>query len=177
MHGFPEDMMLNKYPKALQYFANNKQSLLKRSSLKRYLPNDPFYACWNVGKYTFSPYKVCWAEISRGFQTCIISEMDGKCVIPDHKIYFIPIEEEEEAKYLCAYLNAAIVEELILGYVESTQIGTHITDYVTIPPFSSRSAYHIELAQITTKVNNDQMSVYDARKRASSIVVHLLNNE
>jgi hypothetical protein len=177
MHGFSEEIMLRKYPRTLKYFAANKQSLVKRSSLRRYLPNDPFYACWNVGSYTFSPYKVCWAEISGGFRTCIISELNKKRVVPDHKIYFIPLEDEEEAKYLCAYLNAAIVEELILGYVETTQIGTHITDYVRIIKYSPKNKIHRELAQVAEDAMCRKISVSDARKEASELVSAIMRGK
>jgi hypothetical protein len=177
MHGFSEEKMLREYPMALRYFAANKQSLLRRSSLKRYLPNDPFYSCWNVGAYTFSPYKVCWAEISGGFRTCIITELNGKCVVPDHKIYFIPLDNGDEAKYLCAYLNASIIEKLILGYVETTQIGTHITDYVNIPKYSPDNEDHQGLAQIADYATSDKIGTDEARERASVLVSSILRRK
>jgi len=175
MHGFSENKMLSEYPMALRYLASHKQSLLKRSSLKRYLQNDPFYSCWNVGAYTFSPYKVCWAEISGKFGTCIISELNGKPVVPDHKIYFIPLENEEEAKYLCTYLNATIIEALVLGYAETTQIGTHITDYVSIPKYSAENENHKELSLIYDRVIAEKTSISEARHESSILVVKILN--
>ena len=170
MHGFSLETMLNDYPLTLNYFATHKQALVNRSSLKRYLPNDPFYSCWNVGAYTFSPYKVCWSEISESFRACIITSLNGRPVVPDHKIYFIPLDNEEEAKYLCAFLNAATVEELILGYVETTQIGTHITDYVRIPKYSDDNKNHNRLVHITELVIDGNLSVDDARLEASVYV-------
>lgn len=175
MHGYSEEKMLSEYPMALSYFASHKQSLLKRSSLKRYLPNDPFYSCCNVGTYTFSPYKVCWAEISGGFGTCIITEHCGKPVVPDHKIYFIPLEEEDEAKYLCTYLNATIIETLVRGYTETTQIGTHITDYVSIPRFAVKNKDHQALAQIYDRVIMGKTNISEARHEASVSVLKILN--
>lgn len=177
MHGFSEETMLCKYPDTLRYFATHKQPLIKRSSLKRYLPDDPFYSCWNVGAYTFSPYKVCWAEISGGFRACIITGLDGKPVVPDHKIYFVPLDDEEEAKYLCGYLNATIVEELILGYVETTQIGTHITDYVRIPKYLSGDENHRGLARTAESAMMNKMGIEEARERATDFVLHIVQSE
>jgi hypothetical protein len=175
MHGFSEETMIQKYPKILQYFASHKHLLAKRSSLKRYLPNDPFYACWNIGEYTFSPYKVCWSEISSSFRTCIIANLDGKPIVPDHKIYFIPLDNEEEAKYLCAYLNATIVEELILGYVETTQIGTHITDYVRIPKYLAGHNGHKRLVHLAELAMAGKINIEEARQEASILVSQIIN--
>ena len=34
----------------------------------------PFYAIYDVGDYTFSPYKVVWAEMAGTLQAAVISE-------------------------------------------------------------------------------------------------------
>jgi len=171
MHGYSESIMLEKYPNTLSFFSRQKEVLLKRSSLKRYLPKDPFYSCWNVGSYTFAPYKVCWAEISGNFEVCVISSIDEKIVVPDHKIYFIPLDTEEEALFLCAYLNAPTVEELVLAYVEATQIGTHITDYIKIPTFTPNNPAHMALVKIASEAINGVLTVAEARKRADSLLL------
>ena len=171
MHGYPESMMLENYPNTLSFFSRQKEVLLKRSSLKRYLPKDPFYSCWNVGNYTFAPYKVCWAEISGNFEVCILSSSNGKVVIPDHKIYFIPLDTEEEALFLCAYLNAYAVEQLVLAYVETTQIGTHITDYIRIPMYDPENPAHASLVKIAAKAINEELSVTEARGLADCLLL------
>ncbi len=171
MHGFNENNMLKHYPNALSYFSKQKEVLLKRSSLKRYLPDDPYYSCWNVGEYTFAPYKVCWAEISGSFKVCVLSSIDGKIVIPDHKIYFIPLASEEEAMYLCAYLNAPMIEELVLAYVETTQIGTHITDYIKIPLFNPNNPVHISLANVARNVMEGLVTIKEARDIADKLLL------
>jgi len=170
MHGYSESVMLEKYPNTLSFFSRQKEILLKRSSLKRYLPTDPFYSCWNVGEYSFAPYKVCWAEISGNFEVCIISSIEGKIVVPDHKIYFIPISTEVEARYLCAYLNATTVESLVLAYVETTQIGTNITDYIKIPKFNPDNSAHLALSRIAAQVISGELSVSDARMQADRLL-------
>ncbi|MDO4582573.1 MAG: N-6 DNA methylase [Planctomycetia bacterium] len=170
MHGFSMEKMLLEYPEALKFFSKFQDILLKRGSLIRYLPNDPFYTCWNVGMYTFAKYKVCWAEISGQFKSCILSEQNGNIVIPDHKIYFIPTNNKREAEYLCAFLNAPAVEQFVLGYVETTQIGTHITDYIKIPKFDYLNANHLRLADITNHVICKKISLEKAREEIDSLL-------
>lgn len=174
MHGYSEDIMLTQYPSTLDFFARNKTVLQMRSSLKRYLPNDPFYACWNVGAYTFAPYKVCWAEISGHFEVCILSELNGEIVVPDHKIYFIPINREDEALFLCAYLNSTIVEELVLAYVETTQIGTHITDYIHIPQYDPSNFVHRKLVEMAKDAQENSKNIDNARRAASMLIQTIL---
>lgn len=176
MHGFPEKIMLEKYPNTFYFFSRQKEVLLKRSSLKRYLPKDPFYSCWNVGSYTFAPYKVCWAEISGNFEVCIISSIGDKVVVPDHKIYFIPLDSIEEALFLCAYLNAPTIEELVLAYAETTQIGTHVTDYIKIPKFSLDNPAHISLVEIASKAINGMIPVAEAREQADRLLLDANRN-
>jgi len=171
MHGFSEEIMLSEYPKTFSYLARHKDLLENRSSLKRYLPKDPFYSCWNVGEYTFSPYKVCWAEISKAFNVCIISSLEDKIVVPDHKIYFIPLFSKEEAYYLCSYLNAPTVEELVLAYVENTQIGTHITDYIKIPKFDPANPIHMKMVNNSRQVLEKEISIDAGRRNADSLLL------
>ena len=175
MQGFPVKEMLEKYPQALDYFTVFRSELERRSSLRRYLTGAPFYSCWNVGRYTFAPYKVCWSEISGRFKACILSSAEGRIVVPDHKIYFIPLDSKEEALYLCAFLNAYAVEDFIMGYAENTQIGTHITDYLHIPVFNPENRHHRELVQVSEDILRDKISVEEARRRSDTLIHQLFN--
>ena len=170
MHGYETEKMLREFPKTLNYFAEYRDILAKRASLTRYLQGDPYYACWNVGEYTFSKYKVCWAEISGHFHACVLTDIDGRAVVPDHKIYFIAVDNEQEADYLCAYLNAPAVEQFVLGYAENTQIGTHVTDYIHIPAFDPADPVHIELAEIADMAAKGQMDIETARKKIDDLI-------
>jgi hypothetical protein len=90
--------------------------------------------------------------------------------VPDHKIYFIPIDKREEALYLCAFLNASAVEDFIMGYAENTQIGTHITDYLHIPAFNPKNRYHKRLVQVAEDAMQGTITVEKARKEADKII-------
>ena len=168
MHAFPIEKMSSEYPLAMEYFSKYRDVLSNRSSLKRYLKNDPFYACWNVGQYTFSKYKVCWREISNRVQSCVLTEVNGKNVVPDHKIYFVGLDSEGEAYYLCAVLNAPVVTEIVLNYAESTQIGTHIFDYINIPRYDPNNPDHKRMADISKAAHQSIISPAEAIDEISS---------
>ncbi|MGH2523978.1 MAG: hypothetical protein ACRDH2_15840, partial [Anaerolineales bacterium] len=54
-----------------------------RSGYKKYLSpaGEPYYAIYNIGPYTFAPYKVVWKEQSTLFQCAVISSDNGKVII------------------------------------------------------------------------------------------------
>lgn len=178
MDGFEYDVMLSTYPKALKYFSKYEDLLLQRASYRRYQKGRaPYYSCWNVGKYSFAPYKVVWAEISGKFEAAVISYLNSaywdepRIVVPDHKIYFIPLEDSQIAHYLCAYLNSPQVSEFVHGYIETTQIGSHITKYLNIPEFKNKK-WQLDLASISDQAHKGLLSV----EKAKSDIHDILNN-
>lgn len=182
MDGYPDAVMAEHYPKALKYFQQYLAQLKNRSSFRRYhlKKGAPFYSCWNVGSYTYAPYKVAWAEISSRFEACVLSSVqveyweNPRIVIPDHKIYFVPLENEDEAHYLCAFLNAPQVEEFVFGYAENTQIGTHVTEYLNIPQYNENQKQHRMLVDISKQAHTGAISVVDARSRIEGLIEALL---
>lgn len=186
MDGFPEDLMRLKYNKTLRYFRefeNNSLNLLStRGSFRRYqaLRHAPFYSSWNVGEYTFAPYKVAWSEISGNFRACVLSSIESpywdyqRIVVPDHKLYFVPLTSELEAHYLCALLNAPQVEEFVLGYAETTQIGTHVTEYLRLPKFDELNDAHQELARLSLNAHYNNSLVRATREKISILLPKVL---
>ena len=111
-----EDDFADKYPLAYSYFCNYEDKLKKRSSYRRYQAHLPFYMIFCVGDYTFSPYRVVWMEQQnpKKFRAAVISDQNNsiipnKLLIPDHKLYFANLESEDEAHYLCGFLNSEAV--------------------------------------------------------------------
>ena len=55
--------MKTKYPKTFEYFFKFKKELEKRSIYKLWGKGNPFYSVYDIGAYTFYPYKVVWKEL------------------------------------------------------------------------------------------------------------------
>lgn len=173
MHGFSVQHMAIHYPRALAYLSKYQELLKKRSSYNRYLKKDPFYTCWNVGTYSFARYKVCWSEISNRLKACVIGDYMGKTVVPDHKIFFVPTDDEKEAYYLCAVLNSPSVEEIVMNYAENTQIGTHIFDYVRIPKFDPGNQIHMKMSTISKSAHEKIITAEAARQGIEEIIASI----
>lgn len=137
-------------PKTFRYLSQFQEILEQRSSYKRFQKGKPFWSIWSTGEYTFAPYKVVWKEMSgSGFVAAYVesSEFNGKkkTVIPDHKVYFVPLDNEDEAAYLTAFLNSRIASHAINAYSSALSLGTSVTDYLAIPPFDEKNSTMTEM--------------------------------
>ncbi len=116
------------------------------------------YAIYNIGPYTFSPFKVVWKEQSSEFECAVISELNGKTIIPDHKLMMVDIQDEIEAHYLCALLNSSITRLIVRSYTISTSQSTHILEKIKIPKFTKILEAHQELARLSKICHDKVMS-------------------
>ncbi len=149
-----------RFPKSCAFLTKFKTELISRSVYKLFGKNKPFYYVHGVGRYTFAPYKVAWKEISgrimgKGiFSTCVVSEYEdksigNKCIIPDHKIMFIPLEDENEAYYVASVLNSSVAQLIVMGYTIETAISTHVVKNVYVPKFKQKDKVHLKLAELS----------------------------
>src|SRR5690606_9632663 len=84
---------LAKLKNTAAYFRAFKTVLGKRSTYRLRQSSAPYYSIYNVGGYSFAPYKVIWAELSTTFETMVVTTgrvpLAGKRpFVPDHKVYF-----------------------------------------------------------------------------------------
>ena len=155
-----EENFAQDFPLAYRYFSQINVStdglLIGRSTWKsRMAPmKAPFYAVYNVGDYTFSEYKVVWAEMASTFSAAVFSDalLEGlpnpKVVIPDHKLYFVPLSSKEEAHYLCALLNSEPVKTFVESYTVKIQVGT-IFAHLNLPRYDCENHLHLRLSRLS----------------------------
>lgn len=122
--------------------------------MKKYL-----YTCWkkaiwhdlcvDIGDYTFAKYKVAWKNVAgrisgkAEFSAAVIDPVNDKLlgeriVIPNVKLMFVPVDNEDEAHYICAFLNSSITKLIVASYVIETGISTHILQNTFIPKFNKK---------------------------------------
>lgn len=157
MHGDP-DLAIN-YPLTFKYLNRFKSHLEKRSSLARFQKGQAFYSLWSTGTYTFSLYKVLWREIGKSFAAAYVggaptSFAGEKVVIPDHKLYFIPVETEAEAAYLTGFLNAPVISKAVAAYASQLSLGVSVADYLQIPPFDASNVQMESIAEIARTITS-----------------------
>lgn len=138
MHGDPELPATS--PHTFKFLNRFKSHLEQRSSLKRFQKGQAFYSLWSTGPYTFAPFKVLWREMGNTFAAAYIGSVciehtGEKTVVPDHKLYFIPVESEPEAAYLTGFLNAPTIAKAVSAYAAQLSLGASVAEYLNIPKF------------------------------------------
>jgi hypothetical protein len=129
----------------------------------------PFFAIYNVGDYTFAPYKVIWAEMTGDFSAAVVASgavpgYGPRVYVPDHKLYFADFDQPEPAFYLCGLLHSEIVKEMIEAHNVATNMGD-IFKHVSLPEYDPSLAEHKALAELVKRAHQE----HDSKKRANIV--------
>ncbi len=161
--GIDEDEMKMKYPKTYLYLKRFEGILRERAAYKRYFTckdrngrtfeTGPFYSMFDVGDYTFAPYKAVWRYIAADFICSVIGCVDGKPVIPNEKLMLISCESDKEAFYLCGLSNSSPSRFIVISYGIGTQLAPHILQNIRIPKFDPKNKLHLEIAKISEEAH------------------------
>jgi len=147
--GIDPAWMRQRLPLTYEYLARFEPQLRGRAAYRKYFtPSDPFYSMYNVGPYTMARWKVVWRQQASWMTTSVCGPLDGRAVIPNHKLTLVPVETETEAHYLCAVLNSAVVRAVVAGYAIPTGITTHVLDHVRVPRFEAGDELHVQIAEV-----------------------------
>ena len=133
------------------------------------MPQSPFYAVYNVGSYTFAPYKVIWAEQSGIFEAAVAAAgevplLDQRPYVPDHKIFFVEFQEAAPAYFLCGLLASSRVKEFVESHNISIQVGD-IFKHMSLPAFDRTQPAHRRLAKLVERAHQE----HDATARAALV--------
>ncbi len=85
-----------KAPKTWAYLAAHARHLDSRKS--RIYRNQPRFAIFGVGAYTFAPWKIAICGLYKTLQFRLVGEIEGKSVIFDDTVYFLNFADEHEAR-------------------------------------------------------------------------------
>ncbi|OIR19523.1 putative regulator PrlF [mine drainage metagenome] len=148
-------------PATKKYFNSFKKHLEARSTWKsRMSPmGAPNYAIYNVGDFTFKPWKVIWAEMPGRFCAAVAGSKSVPLVgprpyVPDHKIFFVALDDETEAHYLCGLLNSATVAQYVEAHNVAIQVGD-IFKHMRLPRYEAQTSAHKDLADLTKKAHQE----------------------
>jgi len=152
--GIDEDEMKQRYPKTYMYLKRFEDDLRKRAAFKRYftrkskgkiIETGSFYSMFNVGEYTFAPYKVVWREQASSLTSAAIGVFEGKAIVPDHKLMLIAVSSKAEAFYLSGMLNSSPSKYAAISYAVGIQFNPHILENIAIPKFDPSDSIHLLL--------------------------------
>lgn len=177
-----ENIFESDYYATYRYFLNNKSLLQKRSTYKRYLKKAPFYSIYCIGDYSFSTYKVVWPEMQtpENFRAAVIGENESSVIpnrttVPDHKLYFVGTENQDEAHYLSAILNSKPARAWLGGFLLSKQIGASIFEFINIPLYDEENEKHNRLAEISYNAHLERVSEKKNDFLNSALEIELAN--
>ena len=159
--GYDERWVKVNFPKTYGYLKDFEEILKQRAAYKKYLGKTPFYSMYDLGKYTFSPYKVVWNRVGNKLESCVISSVNDeflgkKPVLPEEHLVFIPTEDENEAHFICCILNSTILDftlRSIAGGPLNFGSPKVFENTVRIPKFDANNNIHRELAELSKKAH------------------------
>lgn len=143
-------------PLTASYFYEHETYFKSRkgfTSFDRNIFHNNFHAIQRIGEYSFTKYKVCWKYISREFIVCVVSRVEdvflgNKIVIPNEKISYISMDDEDEAYYVCGILSSHPFKEAIEGRMNSTQISPAIIEDINIKKFDKKNTLHRKISKL-----------------------------
>jgi Putative RNA methylase family UPF0020 len=156
MHGEPD--LPTTAPCTHAYLSRFRDTLESRSSYRRFQRGRPWWSLWSTGAYTFAPYKVVWREMSGGrFAAAYVGShrhpvLGERVVVPDHKVYFVPLGTEAEAAYLTGLLNAPLVATAVAAYAAALSLGVSVVDYLRIPPYDPADPRHESVSALAREI-------------------------
>jgi SAM-dependent methyltransferase len=161
------------YPNAYSFFLKYKKMLEERSLHKLWGKDNPFYSVYDIGDYTFYPYKVAWKYISgkisgKGdFKVAVLAPVNDKYlgkVIPiadGGTVIFIPIQSESEAHYLASVLNSSPFILAINSYAMEIHISTYVIEILNISKFDPKNRHHLKLSELSKKAHELTKRYYE----------------
>lgn len=159
MHGDPD--LAATAPKTHGFLNRFADLLAVRSSYRRYQAGQPIWSTWSTGPYTFARFKVVWQEMSGGRfcaayvgSTKVHAGAPRRVVVPDHKVYFVPLDTEDEAAFLAGLLNATMVRRAISAYATQLSLGVSVVEYLDIPKYDTANRNHAALVTLARTLNN-----------------------
>jgi hypothetical protein len=99
------------------------------------------------GQYPLRPLRVVYA--ASGMHLCA-ARIEHHRAVMSHSLYWSWVDSVEEARYLCAILNASCVTELVRPYMSYGKDERHIDKHVwklPIPKFDPKDREHMKLAK------------------------------
>lgn len=183
LNAIPENEMKVSCPKTYMYLKRFEGLLRERAAFKRYftrkdksariIETGPFYSMFNVGDYTFAPYKVVWREVANTLDAGVACPYNGKETLPDHTLILVQCAEKEEAHFLCSALNSSPAKFAVRAYIV-LHPDPHILTHVHIPKFDPDDKLHLHLAKLSKEAheaakNDDQQTLQNIEEEIDEV--------
>ena len=177
--GIPEEDLKARYPKTWEYLNRFEPILRERAAFKRYftrrdktgtvVDTGPFYSMFDVGDYTFAPWKVVWREVSHTLDTAVAVPSNDRPEIADHTLITVECSSGSEAFYVSGVLNSAPSRMAVQAYIV-LHPDPHILEHIRIPKYDPADPVHRALAAASQEAhaaaaqgNTDRLAAIEAQ--------------
>jgi len=149
--------MKKDYPRTFEYFNKFRRPLEQRTLHKRWGKNNPFYSMYNIGPYTFAPFKVAWKRTTKDFGAAVLSTFDDpilgvRQVVPNGKVMIVPFSTSEEGHFLCGQINSDTARSRINSSITS-EAHQSIINVVPLQRFNPNKALHTRIVELSVKLH------------------------
>lgn len=111
----------------------------------------PFYSMFDVGDYTFAPWKVVWTRIAQ-IEAAVVGTADGKAVVPQETVTLVECASPNEAHYVAALVNSSPFQFAAVSYSQEggKSMGSmHVLEHIRIPRYDPSNPVHRRLAELS----------------------------
>lgn len=179
-------------PNLMKYLNTNKQVLADQTSYNRKIigdkNNSEFYALARVGMYSYAPFHVVFRDNTKHCAAVVkpIASPWGEVKAPVFQKHAVSICErpngefisEDEAHFICAILNAPIVEHYLRQSSDSRSY--KIRPQFCIPVYDITNSKHVELRDLSInahKNHNDQEKIAEIDARIDEVYLSLFSKQ
>jgi hypothetical protein len=164
--GVDEAVLQSDYLETWKYLKHFEEDLRGRAAFRRYFTRKegsrtievaPFYSMFDVGEYTMSKYKVVWPNMGNRLDAAVISQKDGKPIVPQHIVTLVAVESLKEGHYIAALVNSAPFQFAAFSYSQAggKSFGTpHILENIRIPKFDHKDKVHQKLSELSERAHD-----------------------
>ncbi|MGM0555326.1 MAG: HsdM family class I SAM-dependent methyltransferase [Myxococcota bacterium] len=149
--GVEADVLRDEAPRTLAYLERFEEQLRSRSLFRRYFTRDgeptaPWWSMFGVGEYTLLPWKVVWAgQVATHLDCAVIGPDDGQLTLPDQTAYYVGLETEAQADFLCGLLNSRPIRLLYRSFLYK-HVSLSFIETLDLPPFDAEIDWMVQLA-------------------------------
>jgi len=160
--GIAEEVLRSAQPRMYAYLKQFERVLACRAAFRRYQQRGPFYSMYDVDHYTLAPIKVVWRRMDRRIHAAVVEPypdplLGARPVVPQETCVLVACQTADEAHYLAALMNSAVVGFLVATHSVrgGKGFGTPgILDVLGLRRFNPQDERHMQLAVLSRQAHD-----------------------
>jgi hypothetical protein len=179
----PEAEMKRQYPLTYAFLNKFREELSERPLHKRWGSSHPFYSLYNIGPYTFAPYRVAWKRSTKNFAAAVLGTshvpmLKERLVLANADAMVVTIDSLEKAYFLCGLLNSEFARHRIDQSI-TTKAHRDIISVVPLPRLDRDNHQHSTVIDLSRQLHsavedNDQRKIGVLEMKLDSVARAIL---